>query len=148
MPSRNNGSSSYKKARINEEVCRELAEILRSVKDPRVSGAFVSIVDADVTPDLKYCKVRYSVYAGDAAQAAKGIRSASGFIRRELAHRLDLRVTPELTFIPDHSYEKGAQISAILEQLKTEERQDKRKEAPGGEKENEKEPETGNASED
>ena len=79
MPSRNRGSASFKTARINEEIARELNEILRSVKDPRISGAFISIVNVDTTPDLKYCKVRFSVYNGDAAQAAKGLKSASHF---------------------------------------------------------------------
>jgi len=120
MPSRNRGSASFKTARINEEIARELNEILRSVKDPRISGAFISIVNVDTTPDLKYCKVRFSVYNGDSAQAAKGLKSASGFIRRELAQRLDLRLTPELTFIPDNSIEHGAHISAIIESLKNE----------------------------
>ena len=120
MPSKNRGSASFKTARINEEIARELNEILRSVKDPRISGAFISIVNVDTTPDLKYCKVRFSVYNGDSAQAAKGLKSAAGFIRRELAQRLDLRLTPELTFIPDSSIEHGAHISALIESLKKE----------------------------
>ena len=103
MPSRNRGSASFKTARVNEEIAREIGEILRNVKDPRVSGAFISIVNVDTTPDLKYCKIRFSVYNGDASQVAKGMKSASGFIRHELSQRLDLRITPELTFIPDTS---------------------------------------------
>ena len=120
MPSRNRGSASFKTARVNEEIAREIGEILRNVKDPRVSGAFISIVNVDTTPDLKYCKIRFSVYNGDASQVAKGMKSASGFIRHELSQRLDLRITPELTFIPDTSIEHGAHISALIESLKNE----------------------------
>lgn len=118
MPAQKRGSS-YKKSRVNEEISRELSEILRTVKDPRVSGAFISIVSVDTTPDLKYCKVRFSVYGGDLSETAKGMKSAAGYIRHELAQRLDLRVTPELTFIPDSSIEQGAHISAIIESLKS-----------------------------
>lgn len=117
MPSRSKGSGAFKKARINEEIARELGDILRSVKDPRIGGAFISIVNVDTTADLKYCKIRFSVYTGDQKEVAKGLKSASGYIRRELAARLNLRMTPELTFIPDTSIEHGAHISAIIESL-------------------------------
>lgn len=119
MPARNKGSQNFKKARINEEISREIGEILRGVKDPRVSGAFISIVNVDTTADLKYCKVRFSVYSGDIKEVTKGITSAAGYIRRELAARLNLRMTPELTFIPDNSIEHGAHISALIDSLNT-----------------------------
>ncbi len=117
MPSGRKGSPAVKKARINEEISRELTEILRTVKDPRVSSAFVSITNVDTTPDLKYCKIYFSVYSGDSKEVAKGMKSAQGYIRRELAARLNLRMTPELTFVPDNSIEHGAHISAIIESL-------------------------------
>lgn len=117
MPSRSKGSQGFKKARINEEIAREVGDILRSVKDPRISGSFISIVNVDTTADLKYCKIRFSVYTGDTKEIAKGLKSASGYIRRELAARLNLRMTPELTFIPDTSIEHGAHISALIESL-------------------------------
>ena len=117
MPKTSRGSQNFKKARINEEISREIGEILRSVKDPRVSGAFISIVNVDTTADLKFCKVRFSVYSGDIKEVAKGIKSAAGYIRRELAARLNLRMTPELTFIPDNSIEHGAHISALIDSL-------------------------------
>ena len=120
MPSKNRGSASFKTARVNEEIAKECGDILRSVKDPRISSGFISIVNVDTTPDLKFCKIRFSVYGGDAAQTAKGLKSASGYIRRELASRLNLRITPELTFIPDSSIEHGAHISALIESLKIE----------------------------
>ena len=91
--------------------------ILRRVKDPRISEAFISITAADCTADLKYAKVYYSALRGDQKEIAKGLRAASGFIRRELAHSLNLRMTPELTFLPDTSIAYGAHISSILNNL-------------------------------
>ena len=105
----------YRQGRINDEFQKEVAMILRDVKDPRVSGAFVSVTGADVTPDLKYAKIYYSHLQGDAKEVAKGLKSSSGFIRRMLAERLNLRMTPELTFVEDGSIEYGAKISKILE---------------------------------
>lgn len=117
MPSKNKGGAAFKTARINEEISRELTDILRTVKDPRVSASFLSIVGVETTPDLKYCKVRFSVYGGDAKEVGKGLRSAAGYIRRELAARLNLRLTPELTFLADNSLEHGAHISALIDSL-------------------------------
>ena len=107
----------YRQGRINEEMQKELMVILRRVKDPRVSDAFISITAADCTADLKYAKVYYSALRGDAKEIAKGLKAAAGFIRRELAHSLNLRMTPELTFIPDTSISYGAHISSILNNL-------------------------------
>ena len=96
-----------------------MAEILRSVKDPRVSEAFISVTGAEVTPDLKYAKIFYSALgmktAEDKKEIAKGLKSSAGFIRRELAQRLNLRMTPELNFYEDHSIAHGAHISKLLE---------------------------------
>ena len=117
MPAKNKGAASFKKMRVNEEIARELGDILRTVKDPRVSSAFISIVNVDTTPDLKYCKIRFSVYNGNTSETSKGLKSAAGYIRKELAARLNLRLTPELTFIPDTSIEHGAHISALIESL-------------------------------
>lgn len=107
----------YRQGRINEEMQKELMVILRRVKDPRVSDAFISITAADCTADLKYAKIYYSALRGDAKEIAKGLKAAAGFIRRELAHSLNLRMTPELTFIPDTSISYGAHISSILNSL-------------------------------
>ena len=114
MPSKNKGGAAFKTARINEEISRELTDILRTVKDPRVSASFLSIVGVETTPDLKYCKVRFSVYGGDAKEVGKGLRSAAGYIRRELGARLKLRKVPELRFVADDSIEISANISRIV----------------------------------
>ena len=107
----------YRKSRINEEIQREMTSILRRVKDPRGSESFISITAADCTADLKYAKIYYSALTGDAKEIAKGLRAATGFIRRELARSLNLRITPELTFLPDSSISYGAHIASILEGL-------------------------------
>ncbi|MBE6590123.1 MAG: 30S ribosome-binding factor RbfA [Ruminococcaceae bacterium] len=107
----------YRRGRINEEMQKELTVILRRVKDPRVSDAFISITAADCTADLKYAKIYYSAMGGDKKEIAKGLRAAAGFIRRELAGSLNLRMTPELTFIEDTSVAYGAHIASILNHL-------------------------------
>ena len=109
--------ANYRRGRINDEVQRELASILRDVKDPRVSGAFVSITAVDVTPDLKFAKIYYSSLMGDKKELAKGLRAASGYIRSQIAQRLNLRITPELTFILDDSVAHGAHISKLLNSI-------------------------------
>ena len=106
--------ASYKKSRVNEEMMREMSQIVRTVKDPRVSSGFVTITHCDVSGDLKFAKVYYSVLGGDFAEVKKGLISAKGYIRREIAERLNLRNTPELTFVSDDSMEHGAKISKIL----------------------------------
>ena len=103
--------------RINDEVQKEVAAALREVKDPRVEGAFISVTGADVTADLKYAKIYYSALRGDAKDVSKGLRSCTGFIRRHLAKTLNLRITPELTFIEDKSVSHGAHISELLHQV-------------------------------
>ena len=109
--------ANYRRGRINEEMQKELTMILRRVKDPRVSEAFISITSADCTPDLKFAKIYYSVMCGDKKEVGKGLKAASGFIRRELASSLNLRITPELTFIADDSVAYGAHIASILNKL-------------------------------
>ena len=114
----------YRQGRINEEIQKEMASILRRVKDPRVSEAFISVTAADCTPDLKYAKIYYSALTGDPKEIAKGLKTASGFIRRELARTLNLRMTPELTFIEDHSIAHGAHISKLLNSIEISEAED------------------------
>ena len=106
----------YRRGRINDEMCKELASAIRLVKDPRVADAFVSITGAEVTPDLKYAKIFFSVLNGDHKEIAKGLRSSAGFLRREIAQRMNLRITPELTFVYDESITYGAHISKLLNQ--------------------------------
>lgn len=107
--------ANYRRGRINEEMQREVAKILREVKDPRVSKAFISVTGAEVTPDLKFAKIYYSAYNADKKEVKAGLRAASGFIRGQISRNLNLRITPELTFIEDGSIEYGAKISKILE---------------------------------
>ncbi len=107
----------YRRDRINDEMRREMMEILRRVKDPRVQDAFVSVTAVDCTADLKYAKIYYSALRGDEKELAKGLKAAAGFIRRELAAGLNLRITPELTFVRDNSITYGAHISSILNTL-------------------------------
>ena len=107
----------YRQNRINDEMQKELMNILRHVKDPRVQDAFISVTAVDCTADLKYAKIYYSALRGDAKEIAKGLKAASGFIRRELAHSLNLRITPELTFLQDTSITYGAHIASILNNL-------------------------------
>lgn len=110
--------NSAKNQRINGEVTRELAQILREVKDPRI-GMMTSVMDACVAPDLKTCKVYISVYGDEQVQkeTMEGLGSAKGYIRRELAHRLNLRNTPELTFILDRSIGRGVEMSKKIDEV-------------------------------
>ena len=114
----------YRQNRINDEMQKELMQILRRVKDPRVQDAFVSVTAVDCTADLKYAKIYYSALRGDPKELAKGLKTAAGFIRRELAHSLNLRITPELTFIQDTSLTYGAHIASILNNLEITEPED------------------------
>ena len=105
--------------RINEEIQRELAEQLRRLKDPRVSGTgMVSITRVDTTGDLRYARIYVSVLdKNQEKDVLKGLKSASGFLRRELGHALQLRYTPELQFIGDDSIQHGAHILEVLRQV-------------------------------
>jgi len=109
--------ANYRRGRINDEMQKELAMALREVKDPRISNAFISITAVDVTPDLKYAKVYYSAMNGDKKEVAKGLRSSAGYIRRILAQKMNLRMTPELSFYEDHSIAHGAHISKLLNSI-------------------------------
>ena len=103
--------------RINEEIQRELSSLIRTVKDPRVHG-LVSITAVDTTPDLRYAKIFVSVLdQSDVKEVVKGLRSAGGYLRRELGRSLQLRYTPELTFVADDSIAEGAHILELIEKL-------------------------------
>ena len=104
--------------RINEEVMRELARLLPTVKDPRLGGGLLSIVRCEVTNDLRWCKVYLSTLGQfDMKELKKGLKSCSSYLRRELAHSLSLRYTPELVFVLDDSIQEGAHINQLLHQL-------------------------------
>ena len=102
--------------RINEEIQRELAEQIRFLKDPRVSQVgMVSIIRVDTTGDLRYARVWVSVLdKNQEKDVMRGLKSAAGFLRRELGRALQLRYTPELQFIADDSIEYGAHILEVL----------------------------------
>ena len=100
--------------RINEEIQRELAVLIPTVKDPRVTG-MISVMAVDTTTDLRYAKVFISILdKSDEQQVMRGLKSASGWLRRELGHRFQLLYTPELSFVLDESIDKGAHILAML----------------------------------
>ena len=111
--------ASHRIERTTEDIKRELTAIFRELKDPRVSSAFLSIVRVEVTNDLSYCTVHVSAIEGldRAKEAVKGLKSALGFVRRELGHRLKLRHVPELIFTATDSIEYSANISRILSSL-------------------------------
>ena len=101
--------------RINEEIQRELSDQFRRLKDPRVSSGMVSITRVDTTGDLRYARVYISVLdKRQEKDVLKGLKSASGFLRRELGRALQLRYTPELQFIGDDSIQYGAHILEVL----------------------------------
>ena len=105
--------------RINEEIQRELSALIRRLKDPRVSQAgMVSIIRVDTTGDLRYSRMYVSALNKSMEKdVLKGLKSASGFLRRELGHALQLRYTPELQFIGDDSIQQGAHILEVLRQV-------------------------------
>lgn len=107
---------SFKNDRMAEDIHRELTDIFRMVKDPRVSS-MLSIVRVELAGDGSHCKVFVSSLLGmdDAKESVKGLRSAAGFIRRELFARLKMRKSPELHFIADDSIARGAEVTKKLE---------------------------------
>ena len=110
---------SKKNTRINAEVQKELSEIIRAgIKDPRVNP-MTSVIAVEVAPDLKTCKAWISVYGDEEAirETVAGLNSAEGYIRRELAHRINLRNTPEITFIADDSIAYGIDMIKKIESL-------------------------------
>ena len=111
--------NSIKNTRVNMEVQRELSEIIRlGIKDPR-NHPMTSVVAVEVTPDLKYCKAYISVLGDEEASKAtiQGLKSAEGYVRRELARRINLRNTPELKFILDQSIEYGVTMSRLIDEV-------------------------------
>ncbi len=114
----------HRQERINDSVAQTMGEIIRNVKDPRVAGSFVTVNAARVTPDLKFAKIYFGTITGDPAEVQKGLESAAGFLRSSLAAKLNLRQTPELTFIHDRSAEHGAHIAEVLRDLNVDENRD------------------------
>lgn len=111
--------NSVKNTRVNGEVLKVLAEIIRSeIKDPRISP-FTSVVAVEVAPDLKSCKAWISVLGDEEARKAtyEGLKSAEGFIRRQIARTINLRNTPDITFVMDQSIEYGVNMSHMIDEV-------------------------------
>ena len=101
--------------RINEEIQRELSSLMRSLKDPRLQSGLLTITHVDTTPDLRYSRIFVSALNKDQeAEMLKGLKSAAGYLRRELGAALKLRYTPELQFVADDSIRQGAHILEML----------------------------------
>ena len=104
--------------RINEEIQKELASLIRNLKDPRVQDTMISITHVETTPDLRYAKVYVSFLQEDrAADALKGLKSAGGYLRRELGRALQLRYTPEMVWALDDSITYGAKMMKLINSL-------------------------------
>ena len=104
--------------RINEEIQKELASLIRNLKDPRVQDTMISITRVEATPDLRYAKVYVSFLQEDRAEGAmKGLKSAGGYLRRELGRALQLRYTPELMWALDDSITYGARMLELINSL-------------------------------
>ena len=104
--------------RTNEDIQRVMSGLLRQVKDPRVNQGMISVTGTDTTGDLSRCTIYLSVLGIESEKEfMRGLRSASGWLRRELARTLSLRNTPELVFRIDHSIEQGAHINSIINSL-------------------------------
>ena len=113
--------TSHKNQRINGEVQRELSRIITmEIKDPRINP-MTSVTDVIVTPDLKYCKAFISVLGDEESgrETIEGLKSATGYIRRELARSINLRNTPELTFVLDNSIEYGIEMSKKIDRSRS-----------------------------
>ena len=117
---RNPNSGKNRMIRINDEILREVANIVRSeIKDHRV-GSMVSVVKVDTTNDLKYCKIFVSVLGESQEQkeeVMQGLKNASGFVRKQLAERINLRSTPEIKFVLDDSLEYSMKITKLINEV-------------------------------
>ena len=112
----------YRIDRISEDIKREIIAVIRELKDPRVMDKMLTVVRVEVSSDASYAKVYISAMEGleTAKEAVKGLKSATGYIRREVGKRLHLRKTPELNFVADDSIEHGMNIVKMMNDLRTE----------------------------
>lgn len=112
--------SKYRRTRINDEMTRVIAEALRTVKDPRVAASLITVTKSDVTGDLKYAKIYFSVFGaddGEIKEIKKGLYSAAGYLRSYVARELNLRATPELTFEYDNAMQHGEEIMRLMKSI-------------------------------
>ncbi|HZJ77759.1 MAG TPA: 30S ribosome-binding factor RbfA [Clostridia bacterium] len=109
----------YRVGRVSEDIKREIIAVIRELKDPRLKGKMLTIVSVEVSSDLSFAKVYVSAIEGieSAKEAVQGLKSATGYIRREIGNTLRLRKTPELSFIADDSIEHGMKIVQKLNDL-------------------------------
>ena len=116
----------YRIDRVSEDIKREIIAVIRELKDPRVMDKMLTVVRVEVSSDASYAKVYISAMEGleTAKEAVKGLKSATGYIRREVGKRLHLRKTPELNFVADDSIEHGMNIVKMMDDLRTEENDD------------------------
>ena len=113
--------ASNRLGRINEEIQKELSSLIRNLKDPRVQDTMISITHVETTPDLRYAKIYASFLQEEkASDALKGLKSASGYLRRELGRSLQLRYTPELQWALDDSITYGAKMLKLINSLEVE----------------------------
>ncbi|MDD6276144.1 MAG: 30S ribosome-binding factor RbfA [Clostridia bacterium] len=112
----------YRIDRVSEDIKREIVAVIRELKDPRVMGKLLTVVRVEVSSDASYAKVYISAMDGieTAVEAVKGLKSATGYIRREVGKRLHLRKTPELLFVADDSVEHGMHIVKLMDDLRIE----------------------------
>ncbi len=109
---------SNKLARTNDDIQLIMSKLLREIKDPRVNQGMISVTRVEITGDMRYCKIWLSVMGlKNEKEFKKGLKSASGWLRRELGNSLKLRNTPEPVFEIDHSIEYGAHINEIISSL-------------------------------
>jgi len=110
--------ASNKLARTNDDIQLVMSKLLREVKDPRIQQGMISVTRVETTGDLRYSKIWISVMGlQNEKELKKGLKSASGYLRRELGNSLNLRYTPELVFEVDHSIEYGAHINEMISAL-------------------------------
>ena len=115
---RNDTVASNRINRINEEIQKELSALLRNLKDPRIQDTMISITRVETTPDLRYTKVYVSFLQEEkAADAMKGLKSAAGYLRRELGSALNLRYTPQIMWALDDSITYGTKLLALINSL-------------------------------
>ena len=125
-------ATSRRVVRVAELIKREVSQLLfNGIKDDRVGRGMVSVTDVDVSGDLQHAKIFVSVYGSDEvrAQAMAGLKSATGYVRGELGHRVRLRRTPEIQFVEDRSIERGTQVLSLINRLSQERKPDPEAEA-------------------
>lgn len=124
----------YRNTRINEGTSQVISEALRNVKDPRVASQFITVTHCSVSADLKFAKVYFSLFDNsedNIKETMKGLKSATGYIRSQLARNLNLRITPELSFVYDDGAVQSTKINEILKTINSEKKEENTNEENG-----------------